>query len=125
MLTPEGVFCIVAALLSLPVAKDIASHFAVYALVNILMAGFSYYDATILLMTFAMLAFYDSALLMITGRGIYFISSLVVFLLAIEQLILGDFLLNNVLYINIIVSALFAVEIFREWQNWYSARRQS
>jgi len=117
--------CLLAALIAWPVAKDISLRYAVFAPVTFLIDQHPYWDATAISMMFATYALIDCMIGMWKSRLVFFVSSFVWVVVSVESLMLLDYTLNNLVYIDAIINAWLVIIIAREWKHWMDIKRSS
>lgn len=122
MFPVEFYLCLLAALAAWPVARDISVRYVAFAVVAGIIGNHVYWDATALAMIFASYALIDCAVGMWKSRLVFFLSSFVWVLLSVESMMLIDYMLKNLVYIDGIINAWLVLIIAREWGQWMGTR---
>jgi hypothetical protein len=117
--------CMLAALVAWPVAKDIALRYFIFAGMAIVVGHDLTWDATAVSMIFAAYAMIDCMVGMLRNRLVFFVSSFCWVILSVESMMLIDYMLNNLVYIDAIINAWLALIIAREWKEWRHTKRLS
>lgn len=124
MILPAEVFlCLLAALIAWPVAKDIGVRYLIFAPIALLIEQHEVWDATAISMMFASYALIDCLVGLLKNRLVFFVSSFCWMALSVESMMLIDYMLNNLVYIDAIINAWLALIIAREWETWRHTRR--
>lgn len=121
----EAWVCVAGILLSVVVAKDVAIHYSALLLANLALVSGQLYDSTVIAMVFALIAITDSLLGFIYGRTVWFISGSIAALVAFEQLLNLDTLLNNLIYADALITAWLIIILAMEWRAWAKSKRLS
>ena len=121
----EAWACVVGILISAVVAKDIAIHYAALLLANLVLVSGQLYDSTIVALVFAMIALVDAWLVFWYGRTVWFVSAAIAGLVAFEQLLNLDTLLNNLIYADACITAWLLIILAMEWRKWANSKRLS
>lgn len=121
----EFYLCILAALIAWPVARDVSVRYILFAVMAAWIGQDTYWDATALAMIFAAYALIDCLVGMWKSRLVFFVSSFAWVMLSVESMMLIDYMLNNLVYIDAIINAWLVIIIAREWKHWMDIKRSS
>lgn len=121
-MTIELIMCLLLMVVSYPVSRWVALHFAIFAAANASMIGYESFDASLLTMMFAFLASADALIAAHTGRMPLFLSAIAGAALSIESMANQDWLLNHITYISIAVNSAIVLSLVREYRVWMRGR---
>lgn len=121
-MTIELILCIALALLAFPVSKSISVHYAIFAGANLALLGVQEAGASFLAILFAALAIADAVIVLAGGRMVLLVSAAASFALSLESVINQDWLLGHVSVISIVVNAMIAACMAREYLAWMNGK---
>lgn len=121
----EALACVAGILLSAVVARDIAIHYTMLLIANLALTSGQLYDSTIIALVFASVAVVDMWLGLAYGRTVLLVSAAVTSLVAFEQLLNLDTLLNNLIYADACITAWIIIVLAMEWRTWANSKRLS
>jgi hypothetical protein len=121
-MTIEFILCALMAVIALPASRAIAIHYAVYAGVNLMYFGVEYADASLLALTFSVLAAIDGLLFSRYWSPALLVSAIAAAALSIESMFNKDWLLSHVGYISAAVNAVIVLYLAREYKRWTMGR---
>jgi len=121
-MTTELALCLLLMAVALPVSWSIGLHYAVFALVNVMLWGVTSADSSFLAMLFAFLAVVDILIGVYSERAVLYFSAAVSIALSFESMLNADWLLNHSSYLSIAVNAALVACLAREYRAWMHGR---
>ncbi len=123
-MTFELLACLALMIVAMPLSRDIAAHFAMFALANVMLLGVEYADGSVLAMMFAALAIGDFLLASIKKRASLYLSAVVMVALSFESVNNGDLLLSNAIYLSALINGCICIGMYKELSAWMAGRSQ-